>query len=71
MRLAVARRGALLSQRDLAVMAGVSPSTIALLELGRTPPALRTIRKLCAVLGKRLKDIDEFARVLDLTVEGG
>jgi transcriptional regulator with XRE-family HTH domain len=42
---------ALLSQLDLARMAGVSPSTISLIETGKATPNYGTVRKLAAALG--------------------
>jgi transcriptional regulator with XRE-family HTH domain len=57
---------ALLSQRALAQRANVAPSTIALLEAGRSSPTplLETIRRLSDALGVRPTDIIEFARAL-------
>ena len=49
--LAALRKRKLLSQRDLATKAGVSVSTVALLEAGRSVPKLVTMRKICDALG--------------------
>lgn len=54
-----------LSQRDLALKAGVSPKTIVDLELGRHEPRLRTIRRVAEALGVRVDQIDEFRRALE------
>ena len=58
---------ALLSQRALAQKAGVSPSTIALLEAGRPAPTpvLQTMRRICSALGVEPTEIVEFQRALD------
>jgi transcriptional regulator with XRE-family HTH domain len=48
--LAARRKRKLLSQRDLAKKAGVSVSTVALLETGRSTPKLVTIRRICDAL---------------------
>src|SRR3982074_2635089 len=57
---------ALLSQRALARRANVAPSTIALLEAGRSSPTpmLETIRRVSDALGVRPSDIIEFGRAL-------
>lgn len=46
-----ARHDAALSQKDLAERAGVSPSTVRLLETGRRGTYPSTLRKLSAALG--------------------
>jgi transcriptional regulator with XRE-family HTH domain len=53
-----------LSQRDLARKAGVTASTIYLIENGRTEPRLSIMRRLCDSLGVSPAEVDEFARVL-------
>jgi transcriptional regulator with XRE-family HTH domain len=45
------REGRFLSHRELAVQAGVSPTTILNLEKGAAEPQRRTIRKLAQALG--------------------
>ena len=54
-----------LSQRDLALKAGVAPKTIVDLELGRQEPQLRTIRRLAEALGVEHRDVDEFQRAIE------
>jgi transcriptional regulator with XRE-family HTH domain len=55
-----ARLQALLSMRQLARSAGVSPTTIYLLERGQQSPHLLTIYKLSRALGVEPAEIDEF-----------
>jgi transcriptional regulator with XRE-family HTH domain len=57
----------LLSQQRLADKAGVTRSTIALLEAGQAVPAprLETIRKLCEALGVAPDEVTEFRRALE------
>ena len=55
-----ARLQALLSMRQLARQAGVSPTTIQLLEGGQHSPQLLTIYKLSRALGVEPAEIDEF-----------
>ena len=55
-----ARLQALLSIRQLARKAGVSPTTIYLLERGQHSPQLLTIYKLSRALGVEPAVIDEF-----------
>jgi transcriptional regulator with XRE-family HTH domain len=54
-----------LSQRDLALKAGVAPKTIVDLEFGRQEPRLRTIRRLAEALRVEPRDIDEFRRAIE------
>jgi transcriptional regulator with XRE-family HTH domain len=54
-----------LSQRDLALKAGVAPKTIVNLELGRHEPRLRTIRHLAEALGVDVDHVDEFRQALE------
>ena len=59
--LAALRRRALLSQRDLARRAGVAPSSVYLIEHGRTRPRGTVIRKLAMALGvSDPMQVDEF-----------
>ena len=60
-----ARLQALLSMRQLARKAGLSPTTIYLLESGQRSPQLLTIYKLSRALGVAPDDIAEFRRVMD------
>jgi transcriptional regulator with XRE-family HTH domain len=54
----------LLSIRELAQRAGVAPSTIFLLESGRTTPRRSIVLRLAAALGVRPQSISEFRRAL-------
>jgi len=60
-----ARLQALLSMRQLARKAGISPTTIYLLESGQRSPQLLTIYKLISALGVSPEEIEEFRRALD------
>jgi transcriptional regulator with XRE-family HTH domain len=60
-----ARLQALLSMRQLARKAGISPTTIYLLESGQRSPQLLTIYKLSRALGVCPEEIEEFRRALD------
>ncbi len=59
------RRQQLLSQRDLAKKAKVTPSTIYLIEAGRTTPRLKVMRQLCEALEVSPHEVDEFRAVLE------
>jgi transcriptional regulator with XRE-family HTH domain len=61
-----ARLHALLSMRQLARKAEISPTTIYLLESGQRSPQLLTIYKLSRALGIAPEEIEEFRRVLDV-----
>jgi transcriptional regulator with XRE-family HTH domain len=61
-----ARLQALLSMRQLARKAEISPTTIYLLESGQRSPQLLTIYKLSRALGVSPVEIEEFRRVLDV-----
>jgi DNA-binding XRE family transcriptional regulator len=63
--LSIVRRRALLSQRELAKKAGVSASTIYLIENGKTRPRYRVVRELVAALDVKAEDVDEFRDVLE------
>src|SRR5258707_8283865 len=55
------RRRALLTQRELANKAGVTQSTVYLIETGKQPrPSLRVKRSISEALGVAPTDIDEF-----------
>lgn len=54
-----------LSQRDLALKAGVSPKTIVDLEQGRQEPRLRTMRRLAEALGVAPLEIDNFKQAIE------
>jgi transcriptional regulator with XRE-family HTH domain len=50
----------LLSIRQLAVDAGVAPSTIYLIESGRSTPRLSVVRRVAAALQVEPAEVDEF-----------
>jgi len=52
------------SQRDLAQEASVTQKTIISLELGRTEPHLKTMRKLATALGVEPLEVDEFQKAI-------
>jgi transcriptional regulator with XRE-family HTH domain len=54
----------LLTIRELAQRAGVAPSTVYLLEAGRSRPSLRVIRRLSAALEVAPETVDEFHEVV-------
>lgn len=60
------RRNQLLSQRDLAKKAQVTPSTIYLIEAGQTRPRLKIMRKICEALALAPQEITEFRIELGL-----
>jgi transcriptional regulator with XRE-family HTH domain len=62
-----ARVERLLSIRELAREASVAPSTVYLIESGRTTPRLRVVRRLAAALGVEPNEIDEFRRAIEAT----
>jgi transcriptional regulator with XRE-family HTH domain len=55
----------LLSIRELARQASVAPSTLYLIEAGRTMPRPRVVRCLAAVLGVEPNEVDEFRRAIE------
>ncbi len=59
------RRRMLLSQRDFATKAGLTPSTIYLIESGRTEPRLKVMRQICEALGVSPLEVDEFRTALE------
>jgi transcriptional regulator with XRE-family HTH domain len=56
-----------LSQRDLAQKAGVTASTIYLIENGRTEPRLKVMRQISDALGVSAFEIDEFRSAIEGT----
>jgi transcriptional regulator with XRE-family HTH domain len=54
------RAARLLSIRELAELASVAPSTVYLIETGKTIPRARVVRSLAAVLAVDPDEIDEF-----------
>jgi transcriptional regulator with XRE-family HTH domain len=59
----------LLSIRELARRASVAPSTIFLIEAGRTIPRQRVARQIAAVLRVAPSEVDEFLRRIEVTKE--
>jgi transcriptional regulator with XRE-family HTH domain len=57
----------LLSIRELAQQASVAPSTIYLIEAGRSMPRPRVARLLAMALEVEPRDIDEFQRLIELS----
>ena len=66
-----ARADRLLSIRELARHASVAPSTIYLIEAGRTVPRPRVVRALSVVLAVTPAEIEEFRRAIELSKRGG
>ena len=60
------RVDALMSMRELARLAGVSPSTIFLIEAGRSTPHPTVMRRLSAVLAVDPGTISEFDRAIQM-----
>ncbi len=54
-----------LSQRDLAVKAGVTQQTVVHLELGRREPHPGTMRRVAEALGVQPAEVDEFRRAIE------
>ena len=63
------RRERLLTQRELAKRAGVAPSTIYLIEAGRSLPQLRIMIRLADALAVGPEQISEFRERLGLPAE--
>ncbi len=61
-----ARLDRVLSIRDLARRAQVAPSTIYLIESGRTTPRLEIMRRIAGALTVDANDIDEFREAIEL-----
>jgi transcriptional regulator with XRE-family HTH domain len=59
------RADRVLSMRELARQANVAPSTVYLIEAGRTTPRPSVIRRLCSVLNVDPHDVDEFHRTIE------
>lgn len=70
MQLSEARRLKALSVRELAQRAGVSPTTVNSIELGKTEPRFRAIRDISTALEMDPLQIDEFAAVIRGTGAG-
>lgn len=65
--LRILRSERLLSIRELARRASVAPSTIFLIEAGRTIPRQRVAREIARVLGVDPIEVDEFRRRVELS----
>jgi DNA-binding XRE family transcriptional regulator len=61
----IVRRRQLYSREALAKVAQVSPSTIYLIEKGKTRPRLGVMRKLATALGVDPMEIDEFREAVE------
>lgn len=64
------RQDRLLSIRDLAKKAGVSPQTIQGVESGKHPPRPSTMRKIAEALGIEAREIDEFRDAIADWIKG-
>ncbi len=60
----------LMSQKALALAAGVAPATIGQAELGRQTPRLLSMRRICNALGVEPVDVTEFAGALEEQIRG-
>jgi transcriptional regulator with XRE-family HTH domain len=61
------RRARTLSQRELAAVAGIPPSTVDRIECGRTAqPSLRLIESILAATGYRFVVVDRFGRPFEV-----
>jgi len=60
----------LFSIRELARRAGVAPSTIFLIEAGRTIPRQRVARQISEALGAEPMEVEEFRRRIEATKTG-
>ena len=60
----------LLTVRGLAEAAGVAPTTVYLVENGRSAPTFRVVRALSAALGVEPTQVDEFAAVIEAVGQG-
>lgn len=70
MTLREARAARLLTVRGLAEKAGVAPSTVFLIESGRSMPRFTAIRKLSAALDVDPSEIDEFRAAIEGVAQG-
>lgn len=60
----------LLTVRGLADVAGVAPTTVYLVENGRSAPTFRVVRALSDALDVRPEEVDEFAAVIEAIGQG-
>ena len=65
MTLKEARAARLMTMRELAEKAGVAPSTVYLIEHGRSVPRFAVIRRLSEALGVEPADVEEFAAAIE------
>jgi transcriptional regulator with XRE-family HTH domain len=65
-----ARAERLMTVRGLAERAGVAPSTVYLIENGRSVPRFDAIQKLSAALGVEPRDVEEFAAAIEEVARG-
>ena len=65
MRLKELRARQLLTVRELAEQAGISPSTISVIEKGHGRPALSTIRKVSKLFNVDPLSVDEFKEAVE------
>lgn len=65
-----ARAARLLTVRGLAEKAGVAPSTVFLIESGRSTPRFTAIRNLSAALDVDPSEIDEFRAAIEGVAQG-
>lgn len=66
MRLKELRARQLMTVRELAELAHMSPSTISVIEKGHGRPALSTIRKLSKLFSVDPMDVDEFREAIEV-----
>jgi DNA-binding Xre family transcriptional regulator len=65
--LVIIRKQRMLTVRDLAARAGVTPATVNYIEVGRTQePTMKVIRAICTALEVQPGQVDEFRRALGL-----
>jgi len=60
----------LMTMRDLATRAGLSLSSVYMVENGRTIPRLPAVRKLAAALGIDPGEVEELRRAMDVAAHG-
>ena len=70
MRLKELRARRLLTVRELAEKADMSPTTLSLIETGHGLPALRTIRKLSTSLAVEPLEVEEFRAAIEARGQG-
>jgi len=63
------RADRLLTIRELAQQAGVAPSSIYLIETGRTTPHMTTIRRIARALGVDPQAVAEFRQAIEAATE--